>query len=63
MKLTLTVGDAAQATGLSTQTIRRKVQDGELEATKVGRRVLVNYESLTRLVTRADEKNAEHASG
>lgn len=49
--LSVTVDKAAEATGLSTQTIRRKVQDGELEAKKVGRRVLVDYESLKRLVS------------
>lgn len=55
MTLTVSIGKAAEATGLSTQTIRRKVQDGELEATKVGRRVLVDFESLKNLVsTRAD---------
>ena len=54
--LTLSVSDAAQATGLSPQTIRRKIEEGTLEAKKVDRRVLVDFESLTRLVTTSAEK-------
>ena len=52
--LTVSVNAAALATGLSTQSIRRLIGGGELEATKLGRRVLVNFESLSRLVTEGD---------
>ncbi len=50
-KLTVSVRQAAQATGLSEQTIRRKIDAGELESAKVDRRVLVGFESLQRLVS------------
>lgn len=49
--LTLSVSDAAKATSLSPKTIRRKIEDGTLEAKKVDRRVLISYESLARLVS------------
>lgn len=49
--LSVTVDKAAEATGLSAQTIRRKVDDGTLEAKKVQGRVLVSFESLKRLVS------------
>ena len=50
-KLTVSVQEAAKATGLSAQTIRRKIDSGELEVARVDRRVLVGFESLQRLVS------------
>lgn len=59
--LSTTVDGAARITGLSVSTIRRKLEDGELEAKRVGRRILVNYESLERLVSPGSEKAGERA--
>jgi excisionase family DNA binding protein len=60
MILTTSVNGAAEATGLSRETVRRKIKNRELKAKRVGRRVLVDYQSLARLVsTRVDRKAAD----
>ncbi len=48
--LAVSVRDAARLTSLSPVTIRLYIRTGRLDATKVGRRVLVPMDSLQRLV-------------
>ena len=61
--LTTSIQDAAKATGLSQDTVRRRIKTGELRASRGGRRVLVNFESLAKLVsTCADKRRGKEKS-
>ncbi len=53
MKITGTVQEAVQASGLSKSLIYNKIRDGELKATTVGRRRLVLWESLRSMLEAA----------
>jgi excisionase family DNA binding protein len=48
--LTVSVKAACELSGLGTRTIWQLLGDGTLESVHVGRRRLVNYESLRRLL-------------
>ena len=50
--LTVTKSDASGMTGLPVRTIEQKIRQGELEAKRVGRRILIDFGSLERLVLR-----------
>jgi excisionase family DNA binding protein len=53
--ITVSVQQGERLTGLSRITLWRKAKDGELETIKVGRRVLIVYASLKRLLTPGTE--------
>ncbi|MBA3525898.1 MAG: helix-turn-helix domain-containing protein [Sphingomonas sp.] len=53
MKLTATVKEACQMTGLGKTTLYDLMARGEIESTTVGRRRLVKVESLRKLVEAA----------
>lgn len=47
----LTMGEVAEATGMSTATIRRRIADGTLTAHRIGpRHIRVERDSVTRLL-------------
>lgn len=48
--LTVTVQDAVRMTGLSQPTLYRRMKDGDLKHTHVGRRRLISLASLRQLV-------------
>lgn len=45
----LSIEAFAQATGLSTRTVRRRIADGTVPAVRVGRRILIPAEALATL--------------
>ncbi len=55
-QLLLGVKAAGAMVGLSPWTIRKYIRDGELEAVRLGRRVLVEPESLRKLIQRAKRR-------
>jgi excisionase family DNA binding protein len=57
--LVVTVNRAKALTGLGHSTIYRLIGDGTLKATKVGKRRLISFESLERLVTTEPSAKAE----
>jgi excisionase family DNA binding protein len=50
MKITATVREACQMTGLGKTKLYELIANGKIETTTVGRRRLINVESLRRLV-------------
>lgn len=48
--------EAAESVGLSHWTLRKLISEGKLPAVRVGRRVLVEPESLRQLVERSREQ-------
>lgn len=50
--LALSLEAAAEALGLSVRTVRRLVASGQLPASRVGRRVLIEASALDALLTR-----------
>jgi excisionase family DNA binding protein len=52
-KLTCSVNDAAEASGLSRSMIYNKMKSGEIEWTKIGSRRLIKVPSLLRLLAMA----------
>ena len=53
-RLTVTVPEAARATGLGRTTIYKLIDDGKLRRNKVGKRTLVWYDDLQKLVAPED---------
>jgi len=53
-RLTVTVPEAARATGLGRTTIYKLIDDGKLRRIKVGKRTLSWYEDLQKLVAPED---------
>jgi excisionase family DNA binding protein len=49
--ISVTVREAAARSGLSERTIRNAIANGALKAIRVGRRVLVNVETLKAFLT------------
>lgn len=49
-RLAISPGEFAFATGLSTSTVQRKLNSGEIRSTKVGRRRLIPRDEIARLV-------------
>jgi excisionase family DNA binding protein len=52
MAITMTMKDAAKASGLSVRMLYELITAGKLKSVKVGRRRLVIVKSLTELVTK-----------
>lgn len=61
-RLTWSVADIAEGTGLSQPFIRLKIHTGELRAKRVGRRVLVMDEDLRAFLAQTDYKANESAA-
>lgn len=49
-RLTYTIRESQEVSGLSHMTIWRKMRDGKLKSTKVGRRRLIDAHSLHQLI-------------
>lgn len=49
--LTVSVDQVRRLSGLGSTTVWALIRDGDLETVKVGRRILVRYESVQRLLT------------
>jgi excisionase family DNA binding protein len=50
--ISMTMKQASEESGLGVRTLYELIQEGKLKSTTVGRRRLVNAQSLTELVTR-----------
>jgi excisionase family DNA binding protein len=50
--VTLRLGEAARALGVSTRTVRRWVQRGDLAASRVGRMLLIEARAIEALLAR-----------
>jgi excisionase family DNA binding protein len=53
-RLTLTIREALRATGLGRSTLYKLIDDGKVRRIKVGRRTLVWYDDLQKLVAPED---------
>ena len=53
--ITVTILAARKLSGLGTTTLWKQIKRGKLETVKVGRRTLIVYETLERLLTPAQE--------
>ena len=53
-RLTLTIREALRATGLGKTTLYKLIDDGKVRRVKVGRRTLVWYDDLQKLVAPED---------
>ena len=53
MKITVTVKDAREMTGLGLTKLNQLMSNGQIETVKIGRRRLVKVESLKRLLEAA----------
>jgi excisionase family DNA binding protein len=56
-RLAVDVREAARLTSLSARTIRRHIKMGKIRVVRIGRRVLVNFESLKAIFIEQSEKN------
>jgi excisionase family DNA binding protein len=52
--LAVSINEAAKIIGLGRTSIYAMIADGRLEAFKIGRRTLVRFESIKRLVAKRD---------
>ena len=52
MRISFTMKEAAAATGLGRRTLYELIQEGALKSTTIGRRRLVDAQSLTDLISR-----------
>lgn len=62
-RLSYTVAEAAQATGVSKATIWRRVKEGELATFKWCGRTLIRAEELRRALDRASGREAQRSVG
>jgi len=53
-RLTLTIREALRATGLGKTTLYKLIDDGKVRRVKVGKRSLIVFEDLQKLVTPED---------
>jgi excisionase family DNA binding protein len=53
-RLTLTIREALRATGLGRSTLYKLIDDGKLRRVKIGKRTLVWYDDLQKLVAPED---------
>jgi excisionase family DNA binding protein len=53
MKITGTIKEAEQVSGLGKTTIYSRIADGQLQTVKVGRRTLIKWDSLLALLQAA----------
>jgi excisionase family DNA binding protein len=56
--LTLTVREALRATGLGRTTLYKLIDDGKLRRVKIGKRVLIPFDDLKKLVAAGCEEEA-----
>jgi excisionase family DNA binding protein len=60
-RLSGTLKQATEASGLSTRKLYDLIASGNLESTTVGRRRLIIWESLEKLLLRRDKREAANA--